>query len=284
VSLDRVQITATTTEKVPNTSSTAASSGTDMNGMAALLAARTVRERMARVAAGKLGVLPGELVFAGDAVRCGRRSLDFAEVAKLAHEERVSLSATGFYRTPKIHWDKQKFQGRPFLYFACGAAASEVEVDTLTGEYRVLRVDLLQDVGDSVNPAIDEGQVEGAFVQGMGWVTTEELFWDGRGRLLTHAPSTYKIPACADVPEDFRVTLRRRPGREPTVHRSKAVGEPPLLLAISVFQALRDAVAAVGDGRISPRLDSPATPERVLLAIQELRARLNAAEFEGQSA
>ena len=284
VPIARVQITATTTEKVPNTSSTAASSGTDMNGMAALLAARTIRDRMAKVAAARLGVGPGEVTFSGGKVRSGRKSLAFSEVAKLAHEERVSLSATGFYRTPKIHWDKQRFQGRPFLYFSCGAAVSEVEVDTLTGEHRVLRVDLLQDVGDSVNPAIDRGQIEGGFVQGMGWVTTEELYWDAQGHLKTHAPSTYKIPTCADVPEDFRVTLRRRPGREPTVHRSKAVGEPPLLLAISVFQALRDAVAAVGDGRQSPRLDSPATPERVLLAIQELRARMQAAEAEGQSA
>lgn len=255
VPLEQVHVSATTTEKVPNTSSTAASSGTDMNGMAALLAARTIRERMVKVAAARLGVSPGKLAFEGGKVKAGRRSLSFAEVAEQAHQERVSLSATGFYRTPKIHWDFQKFTGHPFLYFACGAAVSEVEIDTLTGEHRVRRVDLVQDVGDSVNPAIDLGQIEGGFVQGMGWVTTEELWWDAQGRLRTHAPSTYKIPTCADVPEDFRVTLRTRPNREATIHRSKAVGEPPLLLAISVFQALRDAVAAVGDGRLSPRLD-----------------------------
>jgi xanthine dehydrogenase large subunit len=274
VPLEAVQLTATTTDKVPNTSATAASAGTDLNGKAAQLAARELRARLARVAAEHLGAAPGDVVFAGGTVRCGRRSMSFGEVARLAHEGRVSLSATGFYRTPKIHWDKKRFRGRPFLYFACGAAVSEVEVDTLTGEHRVRRVDLLHDCGDSINPAVDRGQVEGGFVQGMGWLTTEELWWDAQGRLRTHAPSTYKIPTCGDVPEDFRVTLRRSPNREATVHRSKAVGEPPLMLAISVFHALRDAVAAVGDHRLAPRLDAPATPERVLLAIEELRARL----------
>jgi xanthine dehydrogenase large subunit len=276
VPLDRVQITATTTEKVPNTSATAASSGSDMNGKAAQLAARTIKGRMAQVAAAHLGGKASEAIFADGTVRCGRRSMTFAEVAALAHGQRVSLSATGFYRTPKIHWDYSRFQGRPFLYFACGAAVSEVEVDTLTGEHRLLRVDVLHDVGDSLNPAVDLGQVEGGFVQGMGWLTSEELWWDPAGRLRTHAPSTYKIPTSSDVPADFRVTLRQAPNREATIHRSKAVGEPPLMLAISVFHALRDAVAAVGDHRLSPRLDAPATPERVLLAVEELRARLQA--------
>ncbi len=276
VPLDRVQVTAATTEKVPNTSATAASSGSDMNGKAAQLAARAIRDRLAKVAAEALGGSPREVEFSAGEVRCGRRTLPFAELCELAHHARVSLSASGFYRTPKIHWDQRRFHGRPFLYFACGAAVSEVEVDTLTGEHRVVRVDLLHDCGDSINPAIDRGQVEGAFVQGMGWLTTEELWWDAEGRLRTHAPSTYKIPTAGDVPEDFRVTLRTSPNREATVHRSKAVGEPPLMLAISVFHALRDAVAACGDGRLSPRLDAPATPERVLLAIQELRARAEA--------
>jgi xanthine dehydrogenase large subunit len=276
VPLDRVQITATTTEKVPNTSATAASSGSDMNGKAAQLAARAIKARLAGVAAGRLGGRAADVVFSDGKVRCGRRTMTFAEAAELAHRERIPLSATGFYRTPRIHWDQSRFQGRPFLYFACGAAVSEVEIDTLTGEHRVRRVDVLHDCGDSLNPAVDRGQVEGGFVQGMGWLTTEELWWDAQGRLRTHAPSTYKIPTSSDVPEDFRVALRCAPNREATIHRSKAVGEPPLMLALSVFHALRDAVAAVGDHRLSPRLDAPATPERVLLAVEDLRARLAA--------
>ena len=274
--IDRVQITATATDKVPNTSPTAASSGSDMNGKAAQAAARTIRERLAACVAEQLGGRPADAVFADGKISIGRRSLDFAAAARLAHQRRVSLSSTGFYATPGIHYDRKRHRGRPFLYFACGAAVSEVEIDTLTGEYRVRRVDVLHDCGDSINPAIDLGQVEGGFVQGMGWLTTEELWWDAQGRLATHAPSTYKIPTCGDVPEDFRVTLLHLPNRVPTIHRSKAVGEPPLMLAISVFQALRDAIAAVGAHRLAPRLDAPATPERVLLAVEELRARLAA--------
>jgi len=258
VPLPQVKITATSTEKVPNASPTAASSGSDLNGMAARLAARALRARLAAVAAEHLG---------------GRR-MAFGALARLAHEARVGLSATGFYRTPKIHWDKKRHKGRPFLYFACGAACSEVEIDTLTGEYRLRRVDLVHDCGASINPAVDRGQVEGGFVQGTGWLTSEELWWDGAGRLQTHAPSTYKIPTCGDVPDDFRVTLVHARNREPVIHGSKAVGEPPLMLAISVFHALRDAVASVADGRLAPRLDAPATPERVLLAVEELKARV----------
>jgi xanthine dehydrogenase large subunit len=269
-----VRTTATATDKVPNTSPTAASSGADLNGRAAQLAARRLRLRLARCVAAAWGVRPREVVFAGDELRAGERAMPFAEAAALAHESRVSLSATGFFRTPKVHWDPVAVRGRPFLYFAWGAAVSEVEVDTFTGEYRLRRVDVLHDCGDSLNPAIDRGQVEGGFVQGMGWLTSEELWWDAAGRLGTHAPSTYKIPACDDVPAQFHVALfRDAPNREETVGRSKAVGEPPVMLAISVFHALRDAVAAVADGRLAPRLDAPATPERVLLAIEELRAR-----------
>jgi xanthine dehydrogenase large subunit len=274
VGVDRVQITATTTDQVPNTSPTAASSGSDLNGMAAQAAARTIRKRMAACAAAALGGKPEEVVFAGGKASVGRRSIDFAELAVLAHRERVSLSATGFYRTPRLSFDRERHRGRPFYYFACGAAVSEVQIDTLTGEYKVRRVDLLHDCGSSLNPAIDMGQVEGGFVQGMGWLTTEELWWDDAGRLGTHAPSTYKIPACGDVPDDFRVTLLHARNRQATIHRSKAVGEPPLMLAISVFRALADAIASVGDHRLTPRLDAPATPERVLLAVEELRARL----------
>jgi xanthine dehydrogenase large subunit len=281
VGLDQVRIMPTSTEKVPNTSPTAASAGSDMNGKAAEAAARTIKERMARVAATQLGGRARSAVFAGGRVRVGERSLSFREVAALAHRERVSLSSTGHYRTPLVHWDRETFRGRPFYYFSWGAAVSEVEIDMLTGEYRVRRVDILHDCGGSINPAVDRGQVEGGFVQGMGWLTTEELWWDGAGRLATHAPSTYKVPACSDVPVDFRVTLRLGTENElPTVRRSKAVGEPPLMLAISVFHALKDAVAAAGGHPLSPRHDAPATPERVLLAVDDLRERLAEAGAE----
>jgi xanthine dehydrogenase large subunit len=191
--------------------------------------------------------------------------------------QRVSLSATGYYRTPKIHWDRDKLAGRPFFYFACGAAVSEVALDTRTGESRLLRIDILHDAGHSINPAIDLGQVEGGFLQGVGWLTSEELRWDERGRLATHAPSTYKIPAASDWPEDAHVRLLEdSPNAEDTILRSKAVGEPPLMLAISVFHALRDAVAACGGERASPRLRSPATPEALLDAIDAVRVQAGA--------
>jgi xanthine dehydrogenase large subunit len=275
VDIDRVKITATTTEKVPNTSPTAASAGSDLNGKAAEAAARAIRQRLARCAAAALGGRPQQAVFAGNRVRVGKREIEFADLARLAHRERMPLSATGFYRTPKIHYDVKRQRGRPFFYFAYGAAVAEVEIDTLTGEHKLRRADILHDCGTSLNPAIDLGQVEGGFVQGMGWLTSEELHWDEAGRLTTHAPSTYKIPTLGDVPVDFRVELLRDGrNREPAIYRSKAVGEPPLMLAISVFHALKDAIAAVGDHQLSPHLDAPATPERVLLAIEALRARL----------
>jgi xanthine dehydrogenase large subunit len=187
---------------------------------------------------------------------------------------RISLSSTGFYKTPKIHWDRASGTGRPFYYFAYGAACSEVTVDTLTGEYKVDRVDILHDCGKSLNPVLDIGQIEGGFIQGMGWLTTEELWWDGQGRLRTHAPSTYKIPACGDRPHTFNVALlEQTPNREDSIFRSKAVGEPPLMLGISVLHAISDAVASVADYKLCPRLDAPATPERVLDAIDALRER-----------
>ena len=273
IALDRIRITATTTAKVPNTSPTAASSGTDLNGKAAQAAARTIKQRMAGVAAIELGVPASSVVFADGNVNGGGMALPFSAVAKLAHRARVSLSSTGYYSTPKIHYDTKTHQGRPFYYFAYGAALSEVEVDTLTGEYRLRRVDIVHDAGQSLNPAIDLGQIEGGFVQGMGWLTTEELWWDQQGHLRTHAPSTYKIPACGDVPAAFNVSLfKAGRNREDVIYRSKAVGEPPLMLGIAVFQALRDAVAACGDGWTVPRFDAPATPERVLMAIESLRA------------
>ena len=273
IDLDRVKITATTTGKVPNTSATAASSGSDINGMAALAAAKTLKQRLIDFAAGEYKVPAAAIQFLPNRVRVGDKEMPFPALVKQAYLARVSLSATGYYATPKIHYDRSKAQGHPFYYFAYGAAVSEVLVDTLTGEYRTTRVDILHDVGRSLNPAIDLGQIEGGFIQGVGWLTSEELYWDEKGRLRTHAPSTYKIPTCGDRPADFRMSLFDNENREPTVFRSKAVGEPPLMLGISVFRAISDAIASLADYRILPALNAPATPERVLLAIEELRAR-----------
>jgi xanthine dehydrogenase large subunit len=278
IDLDRIKITATSTGKVPNTSATAASSGSDINGMAARAAARTIKERLTAFAAETYGVPAADVAFLPNRVRIGTQEVPFADLVKQAWFGRVSLSATGYYRTPKIHYDRATASGRPFYYFAYGAATSEVIVDTLTGEYRTTRVDILHDVGSSLNPAVDLGQIEGGFVQGMGWLTSEELWWDDKGHLKTHAPSTYKIPACGDRPADFRIKLvDGRPNREETIYRSKAVGEPPLMLAISVFRALSDAVASLADYRILPNLDAPATPERVLMAVEDIQRRANAA-------
>ena len=273
IDLDRIKVSAASTGKVPNTSATAASSGSDLNGMAALDAANRIKERMTGVAADHFGVEPAEIRFADNRVYAGNRSLAFEEVAKMSWAERVSLSATGFYRTPDIHWDPVTMQGRPFFYYAYGACIAEVAIDTLTGENRVLRADILEDCGTSLNPAIDLGQIEGGFVQGMGWVTMEELWWDGEGRLRTHGPSTYKIPGSRDVPPVFNVhILEDSPNPHPTIFRSKAVGEPPLMLALSVWLAIRDAVSSLAGHRRFVRLDPPATPERVLAAVEEVRA------------
>ena len=270
-----VKITATTTGKVPNTSATAASSGTDLNGAAAQAAARTIKKRLTAFAAAHFKVPPGKISFAGGQVQAGKKTMSFAALAKLAYAQRVQLSATGFFATPKVLYDPVTMRGRPFFYFAYGAAVSQVLIDTLTGEYKVERVDVLHDVGKSINPAIDLGQIEGGFIQGMGWLTSEELHWDAKGRLQTHAPSTYKIPACSDLPRQFNVRIAEwSANREDVVYRSKAVGEPPLMLAISVFHAIKDAIAAVCDYQASPQLDAPATPERVLNAIDALRAKL----------
>ncbi|HET8727076.1 MAG TPA: molybdopterin cofactor-binding domain-containing protein, partial [Alphaproteobacteria bacterium] len=279
IDLDRIRITATRTDKVPNTSPTAASAGTDLNGQAASAAARTIRNRLTEFCADHFKVAPEAIVFKDNLVRAGDRTFPFAEIVRLAYLHRVQLSATGFYRTPKIWWDRDRARGRPFYYFAYGAAVTEVAVDTLTGEYRILRADLLHDCGHSINEAIDLGQVEGGYVQGVGWLTSEELWWDDKGRLRTHAPSTYKIPTSRDVPADFRVRLlRNAPNPEEAIHRSKATGEPPLMLGISAWLALKDAVAAAAGHRLPPRLDAPATPERVLMAIEDLRARLGPAK------
>ena len=273
IDFDRIKITRTTTEKVPNTSATAASSGSDLNGMAARDAALQIKERLVAFAAERWQTTPENVTFIANAVRIGRETIPFNDFIREAYMARIHLSAAGFYKTPKIYWDRDTGKGRPFYYFAYGAACSEVSVDTLTGEYRVDRTDILHDVGRSLNPVIDKGQVEGAFIQGMGWLTTEELWWDARGQLRTHAPSTYKIPLASDRPRVFNVELAKwSENRENTIKRSKAVGEPPFMLGISVFEALSHAVASVDDYRTCPRLDAPATPERVLMAVERLRA------------
>ena len=279
VGLDRIRITASDTSKVPNTSATAASSGSDLNGKAAQAAARQIRERLAELAAEHFSVPKEQVHFARDEVRAGDQSMPFGELAKLAHYRQISLSSTGYYRTPMLDWDKATFTGkRPFYYFVYGAAVSEVIVDTLTGESRLLRTDILHDVGRSLNPALDRGQIEGAFTQGMGWLTMEELCWDAAGRLTTHAPSTYKIPVASDMPRDFRVGLYESTGNvEDSIYRSKAVGEPPVLHGISVFHALRDGIASVADHKLSPHLDAPATAERILLSVVDLKRRAAAA-------
>lgn len=272
IDFERIKITKTTTEKVPNTSATAASSGSDLNGMAALNAAEKLKDRLVDFAASQWEVDKEQVTFHANEVQIGEERLSFDAFIKKAYMARVQLSATGFYKTPDIHWDRAAGKGRPFYYFAYGAACSEVSIDTLTGEYRIERTDILHDVGRSLNPALDKGQVEGAFIQGMGWLTTEELWWDDAGRLRTHAPSTYKIPLASDRPRIFNVNLADwSENRELTIKRSKAVGEPPFMLGISVLEALSMAVASVADYRECPRLDTPATPERILMAVERLQ-------------
>lgn len=276
VDIDHIQVTATRSDKVPNTSPTAASSGTDLNGKAAQNAAKSIRARLVEFLTEHFDVTTENIIFDNNNVQVGEKTrLSFAEVCQLAYVNRVSLSATGFYKTPKIYYDRESASGHPFFYYAMGAAVSEVIIDTLTGEYKVNRVDILHDVGDSINPAIDLGQIEGGFIQGMGWLTTEEMVWGDDGRLLTTGPATYKIPAISDTPPEFNVSLvESRPNPEDTIYHSKAVGEPPFLLAISVWSALKDAIASVADYKCSPQLDAPATPERVLKAVQAMEERV----------
>ncbi|MBU2991855.1 xanthine dehydrogenase molybdopterin binding subunit [Octadecabacter sp. 1_MG-2023] len=269
VDISAVKITATDTGKVPNTSATAASSGTDLNGMAVQNACDTIRDRIAVCIAKLHDVSPETVTFHDGQVLVADKTLSFADAAKLSYENRVSLSATGFYRTPDVAWDRIAGKGRPFFYFAYGAALTEVVIDTNTGENRILRTDILHDAGASLNPALDIGQIEGGYVQGAGWLTTEELVWDDDGRLRTHAPSTYKIPACSDRPEVFNVTLWDGENRAETVYRSKAVGEPPFMLGISAHLALADACAACGP--TYPDLQAPATSEEVLQAVKRAR-------------
>lgn len=277
MSLDRIAVMATRTDKVPNTSATAASSGTDLNGMAALQAAKTIKRRLLDYLIKRHAVAENAITFFGDNISIAESegkqiSYTWPELAGAAYRDRVSLSATGYYRTPKIHYDRDKAQGQPFYYYANGAAVTEVQIDTLTGETEIVRTDILHDVGNSINPAIDIGQIEGGFVQGAGWLTHEELVWDERGRLLTDGPANYKIPAISDAPREFNVSLLSdSPNDAATVFHSKAVGEPPLMLAMSVFAAIRDAIGSLADHKIFPVLNAPATPEEVLKACTRLK-------------
>ena len=269
VPFERVLSTASDTSKIPNASATAASAGTDLNGRAAQFAARNVRDNLAQFVGGMDSCGAGAVQFAHGQVSSPKTLRSFDEVVRLAYANRIQLWSDGFYRTPKIHYDKTTLTGRPFYYFAYGAACAEVAIDTLTGESRLLKVDILHDAGRSINPAIDIGQIEGGFVQGLGWLTTEQLVWNNKGYLSTHAPSTYKIPATGDIPDHFTVKLWHEPNREDNVFGSKAVGEPPFMLAISVYEALRDAVAAAIPGRPAPvHLTAPATAENILRALK----------------
>ncbi len=278
VDIERIQITATNTDKVPNTSPTAASSGADLNGKAAQNAAQTIKQRLVEFAARKWQIFEEDVEFKNGQVRLRDHYISFEELIQQAYFGQVSLSSTGFYRTPKIYYDRSQARGRPFYYFAYGAACSEVIVDTLTGEYKMLRSDILHDVGASLNPAIDIGQVEGGFVQGLGWLTMEELVWNDKGKLMTNGPASYKIPAVADMPLDLRVKLvENRKNPEDTVFHSKAVGEPPFMLGISVWCAIKDAVASLADYRAQPQIDAPATPERVLWGVEQMRKLKQAA-------
>lgn len=275
IDINNIKISSTRTDKVPNTSATAASAGSDLNGMAAYDAADQIKARMVVVASEFFNVKADEIDFRQNRIYGGNESISFAELAQKTWEARASLSATGFYRTPDISWDPVTCSGSPFYYFTYGFAVSEVVIDTLTGESRTLRTDILQDCGTSLNPRVDYGQIEGAYVQGMGWLTSEELVWSEKGEILTHGPSTYKIPGSRDVPPDFHIhIIEDAPNRVPTIFRSKAIGEPPLMLAISVWLALRDAVARSGNGSKRPNLNAPATPEAILSAVTEIKAEL----------
>jgi xanthine dehydrogenase molybdopterin-binding subunit B len=280
VTREAVRVMTTATDKVPNTSATAASSGSDLNGAAVREACSAIRERLRPLAAGLLGVAQSSpeaaaIDFVGGVVRApSGAETSFEAVVKAAWAQRVSLSATGYYATPGIAYDRAAGKGKPFHYYAYGAAVCEVEVHALTGEHRLLKVDVLHDVGNPLVPTIDRGQIEGGFVQGMGWLTCEEVLWDSQGRLLTHGPSTYKIPAAGDVPagENFRVELLERADQEGVIHGSKAVGEPPFMLAIGVITALRQAIQSWGRPGQEVDLRLPATPEAILRAIEGMRS------------
>ncbi|MCP4979501.1 MAG: molybdopterin-dependent oxidoreductase, partial [Gammaproteobacteria bacterium] len=273
IDVESVRATANDTSKVANTSATAASTGSDLNGKAAQDAARQIRNRLTRFIAEEHGANLAEIEFVENRVSWGSGQMSFQELVVEAYQNRVQLWSDGFYKTPGLSWDRDAMRGSPFYYFAYGAAVSEVIVDTLTGEWKLLQADILHDAGNSINPAIDIGQVEGAYIQGMGWLTSEELCWNDKGRLTTHAPSTYKIPTISDCPQKFTTHLYQNHNVEDTILRSKAVGEPPLLLPFSVFFAIRDAIASLADNRINPPLRAPATPEAILDAIDAVREK-----------
>ncbi|GAA6185940.1 MULTISPECIES: xanthine dehydrogenase molybdopterin binding subunit [Alteromonadaceae] len=286
--IDKIEVTATRTDKVPNTSPTAASSGTDMNGKAAQNACIEIKQRLAPLMlalfarqsaqqqnTNQQSVSVNDVEFVDQHVCIQDFKIPFAELIQAAYFERISLSTTGFYQTPKIHYDRETGKGRPFFYFAYGASCSEVLIDTLTGEMRVERVDILHDVGNSLNPAIDIGQIEGGFIQGMGWLTSEELLWDKTGKLISNNPATYKIPAIGDTPREFNVELYPHANTENTIYNSKAVGEPPLMLAISVWCAIKDAISSVSNYALDPQLNTPATPEKILKACQNIRTSMD---------
>ncbi|WP_067520136.1 xanthine dehydrogenase molybdopterin binding subunit [Endozoicomonas ascidiicola] len=280
VGVENVQVTSTRTDKVPNTSPTAASSGTDLNGKAAQDACEKIRQRLVDFGAEHFDIPADQIRFRENNVQLGEKSISFEEFVQLAYLNRVSLSSTGFYSTPEIHYDRKTASGRPFYYYACGAAVSEVIVDTLTGEYKVEQVDLLHDVGRSLNPAIDRGQIEGGFIQGMGWVTTEELVWNDSGRLLSNNPATYKIPTIEDMPPVFNVELFEQDNPKHTIYHSKAVGEPPFMLGLSVWMAIRDAVSSLSNYQLSPDLDIPATTEEVLKAVTVIKRKTTVKEVD----
>jgi len=272
ISTDWVRVTGTDTQKVPNASATSASSGADINGAAIMNATTQMRARLAPVAARMLGCAEGDVSFADNHAQGGGKLVKWADLAKQAWLDRVGLSVTGFYMTPEIKYDFATLNGRAFYYYCYGASVTETEIDTRTGEWWLKAVDIVHDAGKSINPAIDKGQIEGAYVQGMGWLTMEECIWDKKGKLLTHGPSTYKIPVAGDVPEHFKVSLFDGRNLKPTPFNSKAVGEPPLMLALSTFFALRDAVSASAEHQVVVHMDAPATPERILLACERAKA------------
>jgi xanthine dehydrogenase large subunit len=272
---NKIKVSATRTDKVPNTSASAASSTTDLNGAAALNAIYKIKQNLASFVKRKYKVKNGEAIYENGLVKFKGKSFRFNSLIKEAYLNRVSLSSSGFYATPKIHFDKNTFLGRPFLYFCYGAAVSEVMIDTMTGENKILRVDILHDAGRAINPAIELGQIEGGFVQGAGWLTMEEVKWESNGQLSTHSPSTYKIPAVSDMPEKFNVEIYKRGKNvEEVVNKSKTTGEPPLMNAMSVFFAIKDAIASVHNYNITPIISAPATPEKILMSIKNLGEKL----------
>jgi len=272
---NKIKVSATRTDKVPNTSASAASSTTDLNGAAALNAIYKIKQNLASFVQRKYKVKNRDAIYENGLVKFKGKSFKFNSLIKEAYLNRIALSSSGFYATPKIHFDKKAFLGRPFLYFCYGAAVSEVMIDTMTGENRILRVDILHDAGRAINPAIEYGQIEGGFIQGAGWLTIEEINWKSNGQLITHSPSTYKIPAVNDMPKKFNVEIYKHgKNTEKVVNKSKTTGEPPLMNAMSVFFAIKDAIASVGDYNVAPVISAPATPEKILMSIKNLQRKL----------